>query len=159
MADIVLQRDPASLSLGGNVAPMAAITAGGAGNGTAVTGITIDRAAIGMPQSAIFVVLYEATLAANKTLSLSGIKVEHSPDGTNWSNYTPPYPNSTYTQPGVIATGSGTVRGTSGQEVYLGSAMRYVRFDYTPTLSNTSTDTATLMVHAHYSGFSHLPPP
>jgi hypothetical protein len=162
MVDIVNQRDPAAYSLGSNAAPAASIVAGGSGNGVAVTGITIDRTTIGMAQVAIFATLFEANLTANKTLSLSGLKVEHSTDGATWVPYVPPYPNTTYTQPGVVATGptgNGIVRGTSAIEVSLSSAYRYVRFDMTPTLSNTATDTAVLMTHAHFGGFSHVPPP
>ena len=54
----------------------AAFTAGGSGNNDAVTGVIIDRAAYDMPLSAAICIRWKATLAANKTLSLSWV-LEH----------------------------------------------------------------------------------
>ena len=158
--DIVNIRDPQSYALGGNVAPMASVVAGAASSGAVVTGVTIDRFASGVPASVVLSLMFEALLAAGKTLSLTNVAIQHSADGQNWSAYTSSY--GPISQPGVIATGpagGGTVRGTVPVEVYLGSAFQYVRVLYTPTLSAANTDTATVMVHARYAGFRHVPAP
>ncbi len=133
----------------------ATLTAGGAGDDTLVDGLTIDREAIGqgsMPDSALFGVLYEATLAATKTLSIA-YDIQTSPDGTNWTDY----------QSGAAAilatgpTGGATIKGSFNIQVNLRSAQRYVRLNYTPDLSNTATDTAYCDGVGFFAGFDRLP--
>lgn len=132
-------------------------TAAGTGDNTAVTGATVDRlnGSNGtMAGSAQFVVAWSAALAATKTLTLKSAKIEHSDDGSSWADYV------TFTDPGVVATGptgGGTVTGTTALNVDLNSAKRYVRLDFTPDLSATGTDTASLVAVAELGGFGHLP--
>jgi hypothetical protein len=156
MADINLQRDPTDLTLSASVSAHTSATAGGTGDNTAVTGLTIDRTAYGLAASAVFNIVWEAALAQTQTLTLKTLKVEDSADGSTWATYL------TITDPGVVATGptgGGTLRGVTRVNAYLGSARRYIRFDWTPDLSASGTDTLLAMAHATFSGFSHLPPP
>jgi hypothetical protein len=130
------------------------LTAGGGGDATSVVGLTIDRAAFGMPQSAEAVILSEAVLGAANTLSITALKFEHSADGATWSDY------SVATAPGVVATGpagGGTVRAQTAFGVNLSSAYRYIRVTHTPDLSAANTDTAKTVAMAVFGGFPTIP--
>ncbi|WP_316228365.1 MULTISPECIES: hypothetical protein [unclassified Bradyrhizobium] len=161
MADIVLQRSVAELTSAAIGSAFTAVTAGGAGDATAVTGYTIDRMGFGngsLPQSAELVLAYQATLAATKTLSLGTVKVEQSSDGSNWDSTA----YLAFTDPGVVATGKtggSTEKGALKLSVPLTSAKRFIRADFTPDLSNTATDTATVVAVWNLAGFDRLPAP
>jgi hypothetical protein len=108
MADMVLQKDPQNLGLAAVASAHTSATAGGSGNNVAVTGLTIDRQAYGMPLNGVFDIIWETVLGATNTLTLKGFKVEDSADGSSWATY------ATLSDPGVVATGptgGGTVRG------------------------------------------------
>jgi len=131
-----------------------AVTAGGAGDATAVTGVIIDRAALGWPQSCVVAVPFTATLAAAATLSLS-ITLQDG-DASNLSDA------GTFASRanGVIATGpggGGTVTGTIELDVNLSGAKRYVRANFTPDLSASGTDTAALSEVIVFGGATRLP--
>lgn len=154
--DQVTMRDLADITAGAIASAYTHATAGGTGDNTAVTGLTIDRDLYGVPLSAVFAIAYEAALGQGNTLTIKSAKVEHSPDGSTWSTYT------TYTDPGVVDTGGtgGTIqRGVVRLGCDLKSAYRYVRFDWTPDLSAASTDTASAIASATLAGFDRLVPP
>lgn len=117
----------------------AGVTAGGAGDNTAVTGVIIDRAALGWPHSCVLAIPFTTTLAANETLSIAhtlqdGNAADLSDAGTFVS-----------ATAAVVATGpagGGTVTGQFERNVRLTGAKRYVRFNWTPDLSRGNTDTA-----------------
>jgi hypothetical protein len=153
---IVLQKDVKSLVLPKLATVVTAATAGGAGDNTAITGATIDRfEKAGIPLNAQIVVLWTATLAATKTLTLKTVKVQDSADGSNWADF------ATYTDPGVVATGptgGATLSGaTEIPGVDLSSARRYVRLLFTPDLSATATDTALVVGMFNLAGYDRLP--
>lgn len=133
----------------------AAAVAAGTGDATTTTGATIDRfgfSGAGIPQASVWSVLYDATLASGKTLSLA-YAVQHSADGTNWSDYA--------TGSSVVATGASggsTAAGELNVNVDLGSARRYTRILTVPDLSATGTDTAVTRAVAAFGGFDRLPP-
>lgn len=131
----------------------ASATAGGTGDNTAVTGTSIDRAAIGNPLCAEVAVLYSATLAATKTLTLKTVKIEDSADGSTWADY------ATFDDAVVAtgATGGSTEAGAAAYKVNLSGARRYVRVDFTPDLSATGTDTASAVAAWVFGGFDVLP--
>jgi hypothetical protein len=107
--------------------------------------------------SALVGVMFTATLGAGNTLSILPA-VQNSPDGATWTAYGAGLP----TTPPVVATGptgGGTVRGQANFQVSLTSALRYVRFVYTPTLSAASVDTAGLIGAGFFGGFDRLPAP
>ena len=160
MGDIVQTRNIGALGDLLRLSDQAALTAAGSGDATTVTGQTIDRFSIGSssngspPLSALVAVLFSATLASGKTLSVT-YDVQDSPDGTNFSDYAT-------TAAVVVATGpsgGGVVRGQSELQVSLTSARRYVRLLFVPDLSATGTDTAVAIGAAFVGGFDRLAAP
>ena len=156
MADMVTQKDIASLLTPRLASPFAALAAGGSGNGVVVAGPAIQRSLLGMPRSAALVLAFSATLAAGKTLGLTQVQIQDSADGVTFTTYT------TYTDPGVVATGptgGGTVTGQLQLRSQMSGARDFVRVVFTPTLNNTAADTATVAALLVLAGFSRLPAP
>lgn len=156
MSDIVLQKDVAGLGSILRLSAHGAATAGGAGDATTVTGVTVDRFSIGngsMPIVANVGVAYEATLASGATLSI-GYAVQDSVDGSTWADYQ----TATYA---VVATGPNGGGAKTGVfdlgSVNLSSARRYVRLNYMPDLSAANTDTANTRAIGFVAGFDRLP--
>lgn len=130
-----------------------AATAGGSGDNTAVTGVIIDRAALGWPQSAILAIPFTATLAAAATLSI-GYTVQHGA-ASNLSD-------AATLQTAALAVAAtsvagGTETGTFEVSVPLRGAKRYVRANFTPDLSAGGTDTAALAAVLVFAGAERLP--
>lgn len=138
------------------------LTAGGAGNNTAVVGATIDRQNLGgsysagsMPMSAVFGVAYTATLAAGKALQ-AGLTVNSSPDGSTWT----PVPGQTFPLANAaVSVAGGTVNGVAQFNVSLTSAQRYLQFVWTPNLTAASIDTASIFPMLAFGGFDRNPVP
>lgn len=131
-----------------------AVTAGGTGDNTAVTGVTIDRAALGWPQSCVFAIPYTTTLAATATLTLVATA-----QGSENSDMSSASTIGSFAS-AVVATGpagGGTVTGTVEIDVNLSGAGRYVRVNFTPDLSAANTDTAALSAVAVFGGQIRLP--
>lgn len=155
MGDINLTHNVGGLgSIRALTAPSSA-TAGGTGAGTQVVGIGFDRESFAngsLPMSAEFSVLFDTTLAHNDTLSVA-FDVQHSVDGSTWVDFA--------TQAATVsATGNSGGTAQVGQinlPVDLTMANRYVRLNYTPTFSASSTDTAALQGAAFFAGFDRLP--
>lgn len=112
-------------------------TAGGTGDATEVTGATVDRLGFG---SAAVAIAYTTTLAATKTLSLA-VSVQESDDGTNWDT-------AEVLQAATVQatgdTGGSTETGVLKIVDSYETRARYVRYNVTPDLSNTATDTASI---------------
>lgn len=131
-----------------------AATAGGSGDNTAVTGVIIDRAAIGFPQSCVLAIPFTATLAATETLSVGYTVQEGNADNLS---------DAATLQTAALAvvatgpSGGGTVTGTFDVNVQLAGAGRYVRVNFTPDLSRANTDTAALSAVAVFGGMDRLP--
>lgn len=155
----VIQTDIHSVISARIASAFTAVTAGGAGDDTAVTGSTIDRASFASgqpPLCADLQLAFSAVLAAAATLTLKTVKIQDSADGTNWADYF------TFTDPGVVATGpggGGTVPGVTRLGVNLSSARRYVRAVFTPDLSAAATDTANVVALMEFAGFDSIPSP
>jgi hypothetical protein len=128
-----------------------AVTAGGSGDATEVTGVIIDRAALGWPESAVLAIPFTAALAASETLSIAYTVASSQAD--NLSN---PATVRTATA-AVVATGSGTITGTFEVDLNLRGAGRYVRANFTPDLSRANTDTAALSAVLVFGGSNRLP--
>ena len=112
MADMVTQKDPGNQRKSVIASAFVTATAGGSGDNTAVTGLTLDRVSLGVGNTALFRINWEAVLAQAATLTLGSVGVQHSDDGSTWATYTPP--TGALTDPGVVGTGptgGGTVRG------------------------------------------------
>ncbi len=147
-------RDIGSLVKVDRAAANTAVTAGGAGDNTLVTGVIIDRAAIGWPESAVVAIPFTTTLAAAATLTVTPVVQEG--NAANLSDA------ANLAAPGaqVLATGpvgGGTVTGTYELNVSLRGAGRYVRVNFTPDLSAANTDTAALSAVLVSGGAIRLP--
>lgn len=152
----VIQTDIHSVVSARLASAITSITAGGAGDNTAIVGVVIDRQALGVPLNADLVLAFDATLAATATLALTAVKIEDSADGANWADY------AVFTNPGVVATGpagGGNVKGQLRLGVNLSSARRYIRVDFTPDLSAANTDKALVTALLVLAGFDALPSP
>ncbi len=157
MSDIVQIRDVASTLLPVN----AGIVNQTAGATAAVVSGTIDRLDpnTGSLANALMIALmWSATLAATYTLSLGSLEIDTSPDGSTWTTWDA---SAALPNPGVVATGpagGGTLSGVVkvGAALDFTGAMRYLRFKYTPTLSNTSADTFHGAVAAILAGYDRL---
>lgn len=176
MNPLLIGKDLADMTISVAASAHVAATAGGSGDNTAVTGLTIDREALtpygagpsysnAAPIGAIFLVHYEAALGAGNTLTLKAALVQDSADGTNWSTIydqtgaTAPVPPA-WPAAGVVdtgATGGSTQRGCVAFGTDIQRARRYVRFEFTPDLSATTTDTANLAAVAVLSGYGEVP--
>lgn len=130
------------------------LTAGGGGDNSAVTGVIIDRAALGWPQSAVIAIPFTATLAAGATLTLTET-LQHG-DAANLSD-AGTLSAGTATVVATGPTGGGTVTGTYERNVSLRGAKRYVRFNATPDLSAANTDTAAISGVFAFGGAERLP--
>lgn len=129
----------------------AAATAGGGGDNTAVTGVIIDRAALGWAESVVVAIPFTTTLASTQTLSVNWT-LQHGEDaGLSDAG--------TLATSGmaVVATGAGTVTGVVEAGVSLRGARRYVRLNFTPDLSASGTDTAALSAVLVFAGANRLP--
>lgn len=118
-----------------NYVGAASLTAGGTGDATAVTGATIDRDDY---QSGVLAVAYKAVLTEAKTLALA-VEVQESSDGSTWDTAVA-LRASTVAATGD--TGGSTETGLVEFDIDLSGYKRYVRFNFTPDLNATGTDTA-----------------
>ena len=150
-----LQTDISSVIAARVASAITSIVAGGAGDNTAISGLSIDRLSLGMPGSARLSVHFTATVANAATLSILALKVQDSADGATWTDY------KIFTAPGVVATGGGAGPITSGTHValVLTSARRFIRVVLTPDLSAANTDTAIVCPVLVFGGFDRLPAP
>lgn len=158
MSDMVTARNISALISPRVAAPITAITAGGAGDATAISGLAIDRGALKMPLSAALVISFTATLAATKTLSLGTVKMQDSADGSTFADYSA----LSIADPGVVATGptgGGTVNGQVVIPIPLAGMRQYVKPLFTPDLSATGTDTAMVSAILVFGGFDRSPAP
>jgi hypothetical protein len=128
-----------------------AVTAGGGGDNSAVTGVIIDRAALGWAESLVVAILFTTTLAAAQTLSV-GWTLQHGEDAGLSDAATLASAGAA-----VVATGAGTVAGQLEAGVSLRGARRYVRLNFTPDLSAGATDTAALAAALVFGGANRLP--
>lgn len=131
----------------------AAATAGGSGDASKVTGVIIDRASIGTPQSGVLAVPWTATLAEDKTLSLTYTVVTGAEDDLGDGE-------TLVTDTVVLGTGGSggsTESGCFELDLKLAATGRYVRIDLTPDLSATGTDTAALAAVLVCGGMDRLP--
>jgi hypothetical protein len=131
-----------------------AVTAGGGGDNTAVTGVIIDRAALGWPQSVVAAIPFTATLGQGQILTLA-YTLQHG-DNAGLSDAT------TFATAGAATvatggTGGSTETGTFEVGIRLTGARRYVRLNFTPDLDRANTDTAALSAVMVFGGAERLP--
>lgn len=131
-----------------------AVTAGGAGDNQAVTGVVVDLAALGQPQSCAIAIPFTATLGQGETLSIAHT-LQHG-TAANLSDAAT-YQSRAATVVATGPTGGGTVSGVVKVNVPLRGARRYVRLNFTPDLSRANTDTAALSAVMVFGGAERLP--
>jgi hypothetical protein len=124
------------------------LTAAGTGDATAVTGATIDsqitltgkggqgKDIVSKAGAIKFVVQGTSALTAAKTLSLA-VEYQESSDGSSWDTAVALRANAVWNS----TTGASTCTNLE-YTLPLASRKRYIRLNYTPDLSHTSTDTA-----------------
>lgn len=156
--DMVTRRNIGAVITPKIASAITAITAGGTGDATAITGIGFDRKAVDMPLSADLVLSWTATLAATKTLSFGTVKIQDSADNSTYADVS----TISITDPGAVATGptgGATVSGSVAIPVALGATRQYVRALFTPDLSASGTDTAMVVAHLVFGGTDRQPSP
>lgn len=156
MADNVTQHNIAAYLSVRIAAVLAAIVAGSAGDNAAVNGLALDRVALKLPRNVEFSIPFSATLAVGATLTLKGLKLQHSDDGAAWSDFV------SFADPGVVATGpagGGVVNGQVNVASGISGAKQYLRFVFTPDLSAANTDAVVIGAVAVLAGFDRLPAP
>jgi hypothetical protein len=127
------------------------ITAAGTGDATKVTGQTIDRyQSGGFAKSIVVQTSYLAALTAAKDLELAH-ELQESDDGSSWDTA------EVIEATTVKATGAGNKRGVDEHAVDCTNRKRYIRFNVTPDLTASGTDTATFHTVATLGGFDQLP--
>lgn len=144
--------DPKMSDIGSHVKNVACgaarVTAAGAGDNTAVTGVTIDRLGY---ESCKVTAVYKTTLASAQTLSLQ-MEYQESADGSTWDTAVV-LQAATVAQTGVQTNKVGEV----SYRLSLGGKKRYIRFNYTPDLSAGSADTADTAAVCTLGGAKVLP--
>lgn len=113
------------------------VTAGGSGDNTKITGETIDRLGY---QSCLLNIVANSSIANTKTLSYA-VEIQDSANDSDWNTAVVLQTATVvYTASGAtsnIVTITPLVVGLAGYE-------RYVRFNVTPDLSASGTDTSTV---------------
>ena len=137
---------------GARAAANTAVTAGGAGDNTLVTGDIIDLAAYGWPESAVLMIPWVTTLAAAATLTIGGV-VQTGPDDALASVRTLQTITGAVVRTGAVTGG----KGMREVNVSLRGADRYLRGNFTPDLSAANTDTAALSAVWVFGGAERLP--
>lgn len=137
-----------------------AVTAAGAGDNTAQTGVIIDRTLCGYPQRAYLVFAGVETMAATKTLTLKSVIIEHGDDSGLSDAATLCTCEDSTGHVIVTAGASGDTAVPWVKEYELGQfagCKRYFRAKWTIDLSATSTDTATVAAIFHLAGIEYEP--
>lgn len=131
------------------------ITAAGTGDATKVTGQTLDRKQSdgALAHSCVVSTAYLAALQATETLSLAH-ELQESADGSTWDT-AEAIEASTVKATGEA--GGSNERGVDEHSVNLMARKRYIRFNVTPDLSASGTDTATFHTQAVLGGFDIIP--
>jgi hypothetical protein len=128
------------------------VTAAGTGDNTKVTGYTIDRKGTTngtMAYSCELSIGYLAALTNAKTLSFA-VEYQESSDNSSWAT-------AVVLQAATVAETAGSstnFEGVVNLSLDLSTLKRYVRFNITPDLSHSSTDTAEFVAIATLGGFA-----
>lgn len=124
------------------------LIAAGAGDATEIDGADINRTGF---DSCQVILAWKTTLTAAKTLSIA-VELQESDDGTTWDTAEALQAST------VVATGA--VTDSVGETLFnvdFAGRKKFIRFNFTPDLSHTSTDTAVVSLAAILGGASVLP--
>jgi hypothetical protein len=134
-----------------------AVTAGGAGDNTLVTGVTIDLSLLNYPKSAVFALLFTATLAAGKSLFNKSCTIEHGAQ-SNLSDAAVLFTLEDSTGTAIATSaGGGTVTGEKEYDIDLAGAKQYIRIKFTPDMDASGTDTSAIAAAAVFGGSDAVP--
>lgn len=125
-----------------------AVTAGGAGDNSAITGQSVDRDGY---QSCVFAISYVTTLGAAETLKFAA-EYQESSDNSSWGTATS-LQAATTAETGLQTAKHGVVE----FNLALAGKKRYIRFNQTPDLSRANTDTAVVAGTVTLGGAVTLP--
>lgn len=136
------------------------LTAGGAGDNTAVNGTSIDLLNYAYPEVIAFAIFGNAVLGANQKLLVSA-KIQDSADGSTWTDVSLPNGSSIQStlSSAVVAAAGGsgaTLQGVVTLQCPTEYLRRYVRVVFTPDLDRAATDTATVAAVAMLGGVKKL---
>jgi len=136
--------DPRTNNIGAYLEPEIAngehtIVAGASLDGVKVTGETIDRIDF---NSLVLETLWVTTLAITQTFSIT-IGEQQSDDDSDWDTETV-VQAVTVAATGLVSAGA-TYKGLIEDDINLTAKKRYVRYNITPTLSASGTDTAAFL--------------
>ena len=112
------------------------VTAAGTGDATKVTGQTINN--INGGQSGVLLTSFVAALTDTKSLSFT-VEIQESADGSTWDTAEVLQAATV----AVLADSTTNFHGVQRLEVDLKKRKQYVRFNVTPDLSHSGTDTCT----------------
>lgn len=127
---------------------LAQLTAAGTGDNTEVDGVDINRTGF---DSCQVIVAWKTTLTAAKTLSIA-VELQESDDGTTWDTA------EALQAATVVATGAVTDEvGETLFNVSFAGRKKFIRFNFTPDLSHSGTDTAVVSCAAILGGAAVLP--
>jgi len=157
MSDSLFQDIGAYLK-GAYALAQATITAGAGNDNVAVNGAVIDLWQWGnsRPRSAVLLIQWTTTLAANKSLSIAAKLQDDTVSAFNGT----PADFGTALASAIVASGGGggaTVTGVTPYKLPIIGARRYVRPTVTADLSATGTDTVALNAILVVAGFDQLP--
>lgn len=129
--------------------------AAGTGDNTKVTGATIDRMPAGAAGflSAVVAVLGRAVLAEDETLKFA-LEYQESADGSSWDTAVALYTATTVATGGA---GGSTELAVKETDLDLSARKRYIRFNATPDLSASGTDTGEMLVAVTLGGADQTP--
>lgn len=128
------------------------VTAGGGGDGSEVSGPWVD---VGGAETAKVILGYTTTLAENATLSLAAnLQDATDSSGTDSADYGSGVSSTVVATGG---TGGTTETGSMELDFNLRSANGYIRNQFTPTMSASSADTASVMSVVVLGGGNELP--
>jgi hypothetical protein len=128
------------------------IVAAGTGDNTAVTGQTMDTLSQ-RGDTMLFGCVYHAALGASETLSIAA-EYQTSSDGSTWATAV------ALQAATVVLTDSGSgsnLYGITTWGVDIRALPRYIRINFTPNLSASSTDTASVHSFGLMAGIKDLP--
>jgi hypothetical protein len=129
------------------------VTAGGTGDGTKNTGKTIDRkSGTALAHSMVLVTGWLASLTDTKSISFT-IELQESANDSSWDSAEVVQALTVE----KLATATTEYRGVNEQSIDLMTRKRYIRFNVTCTMSNTTTDIATFHSIGVLGGWNQIP--
>lgn len=149
---MMIGKDLAALVKTVPASAVTAATAAGAGDNTEVNGLSIDTAAYDNRFDAVlFQIAAQATLQDTETLVVTANLQDANDDGAGapdtWADVAAPAVVLT-----LLSAGGTTERGVANLGLDLSKSKRWVRVQFTPNLSASATDTASLVAIATLSG-------